>query len=350
ISGRRVPRVLRFTPLRTKTLLKDRSDRLAGFCFAHGHTPYGSADGFEEHEPVPGGSVCRKALLVAAHCEKRPLDADIGHASRQTGGLYQVFVHAGQVLTVPVAGEACGGEHSGRDGPSVLQVVVGGGLQGVAYCMAVVQDLAQPAFQLVLGYNLRLEPYGVQDERLQRVEVACAGGTDQAEVVEEISSREEAHLDRLGEPVGDLTLRQSSDPVQVCRHQAGLYEGADQVLAFREVDPDLATDGAVHHGEKGSRQHDEVYAPHVGTRDEAPQIPDYPATEGEDRTVAGQPQPGQAAEGVSVNVHALGGFAGGNLDLPCDAPSGSLQGFLHPRSMQWPHRRVGEDRAEPRFE
>src|SRR5215211_3492 len=233
-------------------------------------------------------------------------------------------MHAGQVPAVPVAGEACSGEHSGCDSPSVLQIVLSGCLQGVAYCMAVVQDLAQPAFQLVLGYNLRLEPYGVQDERLQRVEVACAGGTDQAEVVEEISSREEAHLDRLGEPVGDLTLRQSSDPVQVCRHQAGLYEGADQVLAFREVDPDLATDGAVHHGEKGSRQHDEVYATHVGARDEASQNPDYPTTEGDDRTVAGQPKARQAAEGVRVDFHALGRFAGGNLNLPCDAPAGSL--------------------------
>src|SRR5215210_3863406 len=143
MSGRRVPRVPRFTPLRTKILLNDRSDRLADFFFAHGHAPYGSADVFEEHEPVPGGSVCRNALLVAAHCEKRPLDADITHAAQQTGHLYQVFVYAGQVPAEPVAGEVGGGEHSGRDG------------------MAVVQDLAHPAFQLVLGYNVRLESYRV---------------------------------------------------------------------------------------------------------------------------------------------------------------------------------------------
>src|SRR5215211_3526357 len=161
MSGRRVPRVPRFTPLRTKILLNDRSDRLADFFFAHGHAPYGSADVFEEHEPVPGGSVCRKALLVAAHCEKRLLEADIGHAAQQTGRRYKVFVYSGQVTSEPGAGEACGGEHSGREGLAVLQVVASGGLQGLAYCMAVVQYRPQPAFQLVLGYNLRLEPYGV---------------------------------------------------------------------------------------------------------------------------------------------------------------------------------------------
>src|SRR5215210_236671 len=161
MSGRRVPRVPRFTPLRTKTLLNDRSDRLAGLFFAYGHAPYGSAEVFEEHEPVPGGSVCTGALLVAAHGEKRPLDADTGHAARQTGGLYQVFVYACKVPAEVVAGEACGGEHSCRDGLAVGQVVVGGGLQGVAHCMAVVQDRAPPAFQFVLGYDLRLEPYGV---------------------------------------------------------------------------------------------------------------------------------------------------------------------------------------------
>ncbi len=122
-------------------------------------------------------------------------------------------------------------------------------------------------------------------------------------------------------PLEISTLRQRGDPVQVCRHQAGPDEGADQVLAFGEVDPDLATDGAVHHGEKGSRQHDEVYAPHVGSRRRSRQVPDHPATEGEDGAVTGQPHAGQAPEGVCVNVQALGGLAGGNLDLPRDTSS-----------------------------
>ncbi len=97
-------------------------------------------------------------------------------------------MHASQVPAETFAGEACGGDHSGRDGRAVLQVVARRGLQGVADGVAVVQDRAQPAFQLVFGDHARLEADGIEDEGLQRVEVACAGGPDQAEVVEEVSA------------------------------------------------------------------------------------------------------------------------------------------------------------------
>src|SRR5215210_159744 len=231
-------------------LLNNSPDRLAGFSLAHRYVPSGVTYIFEKHEPVLDGFVGSGAFLVPAHGEEYLLNVDIGHAAGQAGGPNQVLVHAGQVPAEPLAREVRGGDHPGRDSRAVGQIVVCCCLEGVADGVAVVQDGAQSSFQLVFGDYVSFEADRVEDEPLQRVEVARTGGPDQVEVGVKVSSREQAHLDRLGKAVGDLTLRQRGEPVQVRRHQAGPDEGADQVLTLGEIHPDLAADGAVHHGKK----------------------------------------------------------------------------------------------------
>ncbi len=86
----------------------------------------------------------------------------------------------------------------------------------------------------------------------------------------------------------------------------GLTKAPDEVLALGQVHPDLAADGAIHHREEGGRQHDEVNAAHVGTGDEAAEVPHHAAAEREERGIAGEPEARQVADGLRVGSEALG--------------------------------------------
>src|SRR5215212_10798604 len=230
------------------------------------------------------------------------------------------------------------------------QAVVCRSLEGVTDGVAVVQYRAQAALQLVFGDHVRLEADGVENERLQHVEVSCSCFRNKAEVIEKVASREETHLDGLGEPVGDLVRGKRTEPSQIGSHKAGPEEGADQVLAFRKVHPDLSPHRAVDHSEQGGRQHDEVYPAHVGPGDEAAEVPDHTAAQREDSTIAGQPLAGELADAVGVNLHGFGRLASWNLDLPRDPPTGIFEGVTQPGGVQRPDGRVGEDHAQARVQ
>ena len=230
------------------------------------------------------------------------------------------------------------------------EAVVRRGFEGVADGVAVVQDRAQATFVLVFGDHARLEADGVEDEGLHGIEVSRTRGRDQGQVIEVVAATEEAHLDRLGEAVGDFGGGQRAEPVEVGRHQPGPDEGADEVLALWQVDSNLAPDRAVDHSEEGGREHDQVYSAHVGPGDEATEVPYHPAAEGEEGAVAGQPHAGEASDGVCVGRYALRGLARGHLDRPHDHPAGTFELPTEARSVEWAYRRVGKDRAWTRLQ
>ena len=72
----------------------------------------------------------------------------------------------------------------------------------------------------------------------------------------------------------------------------GLVERADQVLAERMVDADLAADGAVDLREQRRRHVDERDAAQVGGRGESGHVADDAAADGDDRRRRGRPSPG----------------------------------------------------------
>jgi hypothetical protein len=110
-------------------------------------------------------------------------------------------------------------------------------------------------------------------------------------------------LGHLGQAGADLGRRQSGQGVQVGHHRHRLVEGADQVLAFGEVDPGLAPDGGVDHAEHGGG--------HVDQR--------HPAQPG------GGGEPGDVGGGAAADRHQRVGPPGGDGGQPLVQPGHHLQ-------------------------
>jgi hypothetical protein len=120
----------------------------------------------------------------------------------------------------------------------------------VADGVAIVEYGAQVALALVLGDHGGFESYGVQDQGLQCCLVADSGGGELTEVLEELAAGKEPHLQNFGEAVRELAGGQCFKPIEIRRYEAGLQEGADEVLTLREVQAYFASDRAVHHREQ----------------------------------------------------------------------------------------------------
>ncbi len=93
-------------------------------------------------------------------------------------------MQAGEVRAEALAREHGGGDHPSGDGRAVRQGVAGGGLEGVADGVAVVEDGAETRLELVLGDDPGLEANGVQDQGAQGFGVPGAGRLDEVQVVE----------------------------------------------------------------------------------------------------------------------------------------------------------------------
>ena len=121
-------------------------------------------------------------------------------------------------------------------------------------------------------------------------------------------------------------------------------EGADQVLALRQVHRGLAADGAVDHRQQRGRQLHETHAAHPAGGGEAGQVADHAAAQG---------QHGGVAAGAHVGKH-LGYFgeAGQGLFLFAGRQHAGLhllfaQGRLHPRQVVRGHVGVGQHQGVP---
>jgi hypothetical protein len=123
-----------------------------------------------------------------------------------------------------------------------------------------------------------------------------------------------------------------------CRpDQAGLVEGADQVLAARRVDGGLAAHGAVHLGQQGGRDLDKGRAALVDRGREPARSPDDAAAEGRDRVAAIQPQRQQASSTRSSSAKLLLPSPGGRRRTP-SIPSAGRPARSRGRAARRPRR------------
>ena len=103
------------------------------------------------------------------------------------------------------------------------------------------------------------------------------------DAIEQRPAGDHAVLDDFVQPGAELAARQRRQQRRIDDDRERLVEGADQVLAERVVDADLAADRAVDLRQQRRRHLDDRDAAQVGRRGEAGDVADDAAADGDDR-------------------------------------------------------------------
>ena len=195
--------------------------------------------------------------------------------------------------------------------------VVGGGLDGVAEGVAEVEDHAQAELFFVLVDDVGFDADGGGDYSgegglfLRRGFFCEDGGYVFLEVGEEFGVVDDAGFDGLLQASAELVGGQGAEEVSVGEDGLGVVEGADEVFTSEEVDAGLAADGGVYLREQGGGELDVTDTAHVNGGEEAGDVADDSATEGEEEGVAvGSGEGELLGEGLDGS-HAFVGLAGG---------------------------------------
>ena len=106
------------------------------------------------------------------------------------------------------------------------------------------------------------------------------------EIGEQLGVEDHAVLDHLAQSGAILARREGVERGGVHQHAQRLEERPDHVLRFRQIDADLAADGAVDLGQQRRRDLQEAEAAGEGGGDEAGQIADDAAADGHDQRTA----------------------------------------------------------------
>ena len=109
--------------------------------------------------------------------------------------------------------------------------------------------------------------------------------------VEEVAAGDHAVFHHLVEPRAELAPRQRGQRQRVGHDQHRLVERADQVLAERVVDADLAADRAVHLRQQRRRHVHEGDAAQEARRGKAGRVADDAAADGDRRRCRGRRRP-----------------------------------------------------------
>ena len=120
---------------------------------------------------------------------------------------------------------------------------------------------------------------------------------------------ERRHLHRLTERGPPLPLGQGREHADIDDDRGRLMERADEVLALRQVDRGLAPDRGVDLGDERRRDVHDRDAAQVRRGEEAGGVAERPATDGDDRLVALDPEPRQLARRGLEDRQALGRLA-----------------------------------------
>jgi two-component sensor histidine kinase len=147
------------------------------------------------------------------------------------------------------------GQHSQRHRLTVeVGAIAAEGFHHMAQGVAVVEDRPQAPFPFVGGHHASLSGGGALQQPLQqgrREGIKAGEVSGRLQVGEQRGVTDHAVLDHLRHAGTELPRRQGGQGVWVDQHQAGLVEGADQVLAAGMVHAGLATDRRIHHGQQG---------------------------------------------------------------------------------------------------
>ena len=179
-----------------------------------------------------------------------------------------------------------GGDGAPGYGFSVEELfVVGGGFDGVADGVAEVEDHAEAGLFFVLAYYVGFDADGGGYYVGEGFDVGLFGedgGGVFFEVSEEAGVVDDAGFDGLVEAGAELRGGEGAEEVGVDVDGEGLVEAADEVFSGREIDAGLAADGGVDLGEEGAGDLDEGNSAHVDGGEEAGDVADDSATEGEE--------------------------------------------------------------------
>ena len=176
-------------------------------------------------------------------------------------------------------------EHPVGDGLAVAETAIfGDSFDGVSRRVAEVQNASQAGFSLVSRHDLGLDAARLGDDCGQRGRLVREDRrVILSDLVEEARARCHTVLDDLVKASAELP------PGERCQHRrvdddgVRLIERADQVLAERVIDPDLAPDGAVDLCQERGRDVHQCNAAQIGGSGESGHVADDAPSEGDER-------------------------------------------------------------------
>jgi len=215
------------------------------------------------------------------------------------------------------------GEHGREHEPDgdrlpVAEVVVTGGLQGMAQGVAVVQHRTATALALVTRNHVGLDGDAPGDALVQ---VA----------VDQRFAAQEVVLGHLAQPAPVLAGRQRLEHLGVAQHCRRLPEGAHQILPLGQIDAGLPADGGVDLAQQGGRHRNPPNAPVIHGRREAGGVCDHPPADGDHDVAPRQAPAGELPAQVLDGLQVLRPLAVAHeerslLDAGVDRDSDALLG------------------------
>ena len=191
-----------------------------------------------------------------------------------------------------------------------------------------VSEVEQAAFLLAGGVDLhivRLDGAAAADDLRQHAQELYVG-IGFFEKLEELLVTDTAELHGLAHAIVQVFSRQRLGHAGVDIDGARLIEGADEILARRDVERDLAADGAADLREHGCRELDVCDAAVVGGCDEAGDVTDDASAECDEYAVGGQAEVDERAVDAVHNGEASRFLTRGDDDhLGADASG--FEGF-----------------------
>ena len=270
---------------------------------------------------------------------------------RQTEGLEELVlrIHCALAAQIKGEGDACGDAHAEGDGPAVGDTERGRGLERVAGGVAVVEDRAWTAVALVLGHDQRLGGNAPKDDAFEHRRVALdQTRTVSLQHVEQAFVHGDGVLYNLGESVPVVRHRKRLERREVGEHGRWLPEGPDRVLRPQAVDPGLAADARVHHGQERRGHSNQPDATLPDRCRQAGEVADGASPDGDDATATVDVLPLQKGQHGPQLRHGLRALAGRDgMDGRLEAGSFDRLGYLH---RVRPDIGVGDDRGPGRIE
>ena len=151
-------------------------------------------------------------------------------------------------------------------------------------------------------------------------------------------------LDHLGKALAVFAVGQGGQCVDVGQHEARLVERADEVFAGPGIDAGFAPDRAVDLGHDGRGNLHQRDTPLVNGGNEARQVADHPAAQGDNKGTAVESRFDHAVAQAFGRGEALRRFAGGHGET--DGPDARrLEGVLHGCAVEGSDIFVRDDRT-----
>jgi len=165
--------------------------------------------------------------------------------------------------------------------------VAGERFEGVSEGMAEVEDFAEAGFAFVAADDGGFGGDAARDDEVERGRVAAKESVEAIlEIAVEGRVADDGVFDDFIKPGAVLARGKSAERVRINGDEAGLIEGADEVLAFGEVDAGLAADGAINLSDERGGDVDEGDAAQVAGGDKAGDVADHSAADGDEKGAA----------------------------------------------------------------